>query len=70
MDLARRRSLPVREPVLIRHDLYVCDECFVTGTAAEIVPIVEIDKRPVGDGRPGPITQQLIKDFAAYRTAG
>lgn len=69
MELARRRNIPVKEVVLIRHDLYVCDECFATGTAAEIVPIVEIDRRPVGDGKPGTLTQQFIKDFVAYRTS-
>ncbi len=69
MELAAARKMRVRETTLIRHDLYVCDECFATGTAAEIVPIVEIDKRPVGNGRPGPITAQFIKDFVAYRNA-
>lgn len=67
MELAAARKMNVRETTLIRHDLYVCDECFATGTAAEIVPIVEIDKRVVGNGRPGPITLQLTKDFVAYR---
>lgn len=67
MELARKRRIPVHERVLVRHDLYVADECFGTGTAAEIVPIVEINKRLVGDGRPGPITKQLTTDFIAYR---
>ena len=69
MELAKRRNLPVHETVLVRHDLYVADECFATGTAAEIVPITEVDKRLVGDGRPGPITKRLIQDFIIYRTA-
>jgi len=69
MELARKRGIPVHEKVLIRHDLYVADECFATGTAAEIVSIVTIDRRPVGDGKPGPITRQLTEDFIAYRTA-
>lgn len=69
IDLAKKRNLPVEETVLIRHDLYVADECFATGTAAEIVPITRIDNRPVGDGEPGPITQQLLEDFIKYRTS-
>ena len=67
IELARKRGITVLEKSLIRHDLYVAEECFATGTAAEIVPITEIDKRPVGDGKPGPITQQLIEDFVEYR---
>jgi branched-chain amino acid aminotransferase len=70
MDLARKRGIPVHERVLIRHDLHVADECFATGTAAEIIPITEIDGRPVADGRPGPITKQLIQDFVDYRNKG
>jgi branched-chain amino acid aminotransferase len=68
MELAARRRIPLVEKLLIRHDLYVCDECFGTGTAAEIVPITKIDGRVVGDGKPGPITRQLMADFAEYRT--
>ncbi len=68
MELARKRGIGVHEKALIRHDLYVADECFATGTAAEIVPITQIDRRPVGDGTPGPITKQLTKDFIEYRT--
>lgn len=67
MELAKARGIVVKETQLIRHDLYVADECFATGTAAEIVPIVEIDKRQVGTGKPGPITTQLLKDFVTYR---
>lgn len=69
MELARKRGLRVEEKTLIRHDLYACDECFATGTAAEVVPIVEVDRRPVGDGKPGAITKQLTQDFIAYRQA-
>lgn len=70
MELAAKRGIPVYQTVMIRHDLYVCDECFGTGTAAEIVPITQIDGRAVGDGKPGPITKQLLADFAEYRTKG
>ncbi len=68
IELARKRGLVVHEKVLIRHDLYVAEECFGTGTAAEIVPITRIDGRAVGDGTPGPITKQLTADFIDYRT--
>ena len=53
---------------LVRTDLYLADEAFLTGTAAEVVPIREVDDRPVGDGRPGPITKQIQQAyFAAVR---
>lgn len=68
MELARKRNIVVHEKSLIRHDLYIADECFATGTAAEIAPITEIDRRPVGDGKPGPITKQLTQDFIQYRS--
>ncbi len=68
MELAGKRGIPVHEKVLIRHDLHIADECFATGTAAEIIPITRIDGRPVADGEPGPITRQLLQDFIDYRT--
>jgi branched-chain amino acid aminotransferase len=53
---------------LVRTDLYLADEAFLTGTAAEVVPIREVDDRPVGDGRPGPITRQIQQTyFSAIR---
>lgn len=67
MELARRRGIAVRETSLVRHDLFVADEVFATGTAAEIVPITEVNKVPIADGRPGPITKKLMDDFVAYR---
>ncbi len=69
MELAAKRGIPVRETSLVRHDLLVAEEAFATGTAAEIVPITEISKIPIGDGKPGPITRQLMEDFVAYRNA-
>ena len=66
IELARQQGLDVVEKNLTRHDLYVCDELFLTGTAAEVIGIVEIDGRPVGDGRPGPITRQLRTKFYNY----
>jgi branched-chain amino acid aminotransferase len=67
MKLAKRRNLSVVETDLMRHDLYIADELFVTGSAAQIVPIVKVDGRVVGDGKCGPITRQLIDDFEKYK---
>ncbi len=69
MELAEKRGFTVLEKSIVRHDLYIADECFATGTAAEVIPITEIEKRVVGDGTPGPITKKLIADFIAYRNA-
>ena len=52
--------------MLTRYDLYTAGEIFLTGTAAEIVPVVEIDRRRIGDGKPGPGTRRLIELFRAY----
>lgn len=64
--LAREENLEVVEKNLTRFDLYVCDEFFLTGTAAEVIGIVEIDGRVIGDGKPGPITKLLRKNFFKY----
>jgi branched-chain amino acid aminotransferase len=61
--IAEDFGIKVREENLTRHDLYVADECFLTGTAAEVVPVVRIDKRTIGDGHPGPVTKRLLEDF-------
>ncbi len=66
MELARERGIPVREEVFTRHDVWTADECFLTGTAAEAIPVVEADGRIIGTGRPGPITTELITAFRAY----
>ncbi len=63
IELLRRRQVVVQEMDLTRSDLYVADECFLTGTAAEVIPVTKIDGRPIGDGRPGPVTVRLIRDF-------
>lgn len=62
-DLAKAIKIPVREEVLTRHDLFNADECFLTGTAAEAIPVVKIDGRKIGDGKPGKITLKLIRKF-------
>ena len=46
-----------------RHDVYTAEECFLTGTAAEVIPVVECDARPIGTGQPGPITKDLLVRF-------
>lgn len=63
IDLAGELGLSVEERVFTRHDLYVADECFLTGTAAEVIPVVKIDYRVIGSGRPGTVTQKLISEF-------
>ncbi len=64
--LSREENLEVVEKNLTRFDLYVCDEFFLTGTAAEVIGIVEIDGRVIGDGKPGPVTKLLRKKFFKY----
>lgn len=63
LTLARERGLSVRVRRLTRDDIYLADEAFFTGTAAELTPIVELDRRPIGDGRPGPVTEALSRAF-------
>jgi branched-chain amino acid aminotransferase len=63
MELATKTGIPVSEGPLTRHDVYVADECFMTGTAAEIVPVVKVDNRMIGDGRPGRVTVDLSKRY-------
>ena len=65
IQLARDLGYPVRDETLVRTDLYNADECFFTGTAAEITPIREIDDRVVGEGHRGPITKELQSAFFA-----
>jgi branched-chain amino acid aminotransferase len=65
MELAHAAGIDCREQTLVRHDLYTADECFLTGTAAEVIPVVEIDGRKIGAGVPGPITARLTADFHA-----
>jgi branched-chain amino acid aminotransferase len=66
MDLAREAGYEVREAAMARYDIYVADEVFLTGTAAEIISVVDVDKRDIGDGKPGAITKKLAE---LYHTA-
>lgn len=63
LRLAREAGVEARESVMTRHDVYTADECFLTGTAAEIVPVVSLDGRPIGNGEPGPMTRDLLRRF-------
>jgi branched-chain amino acid aminotransferase len=63
MELARAANIPAQETALTRHDVYAADECFLTGTAAEVIPVVKCDGRPIGTGKPGPITRRLREAF-------
>jgi len=63
LELAPQAGLSAAETDLTRFDLYVADECFLTGTAAEIVPVVGMDGRRIGEGRPGPVTRRLLELF-------
>ncbi len=67
MELAAKRGIPVRECVMTLHDLYLADESFLTGTAAELVPVVKLDGRTIGDGTPGPMTKALLADYKELR---
>ena len=63
MGLAVAAQVPLKETTLTRHDVYSADECFLTGTGAEIIPVVKCDGRAIGTGKPGPITRQLRERF-------
>ncbi|MEW5783633.1 MAG: branched-chain-amino-acid transaminase [Bacillota bacterium] len=63
LDLARDEGIPILEAPFTRHDLYVAQECFLTGTAAEVIPVIEVDMRTIGSGVPGPITRRLMELF-------
>ncbi len=63
IEVAREKQIEVREMPLTRHDVYIADECFLTGTAAEVIPVVRIDNRQISTGKPGPITKMLNEEF-------
>lgn len=62
-DIVEELKLSISEPELTRYDVFVADECFLTGTAAEVIPVVKVDNRVIGTGVPGPITQRIQKRF-------
>jgi branched-chain amino acid aminotransferase len=64
LELAAKLRIPAAEEPMTRYDIYTAQEAFMTGTAAEIVPVVSLDERPIGDAKPGPLTKKLM---AAYK---
>jgi branched-chain amino acid aminotransferase len=69
MDIAARRGIPVTEALLGVHDIYNADECFLTGTGAEIVPVIRVDGRTIGNGRPGKMTLDLLARYRELRVS-
>jgi branched-chain amino acid aminotransferase len=63
LEIAKQSRIPVHEHVLTRHEVYNSDECFLTGTAAEIIPVVKVDGRTIGTGKPGKMTTELLAEF-------
>jgi branched-chain amino acid aminotransferase len=70
MKLAKEAGVPVVECVLTRHDIFVADECFLTGTAAEVIAVTSLDGRQIGTGKPGPITKTLLEKFRKLTQGG
>ena len=62
-DIARQLGIPMRETDLTRYDIWCADECFLTGTGAEVIPVVKLDGRVIGTGKPGPITGRVLTSF-------
>lgn len=63
MELAEKIGIKVEEKVFTRYEVFTADECFLSGTAAEAVPVVKVDGRQIADGKPGPITNKILKEF-------
>ncbi|MCL6519202.1 MAG: branched-chain-amino-acid transaminase [Armatimonadetes bacterium] len=63
IDLAKGMGIPVEERLFTLFDVYIADECFLTGTAAEVIPVVQVDGRTIGNGQPGNMTKRLIEAF-------
>jgi branched-chain amino acid aminotransferase len=70
MELAHQAGYPVAEVSLTKHDVYIADECFLTGSAAEVVPVVKVDSRAIGTGKPGKITLELMTRFRRLTREG
>jgi branched-chain amino acid aminotransferase len=63
LEIARKNKIAAHEHVITRHEVYISDECFLTGTAAEVIPVVKVDGRTIGQGKPGKLTLNLMKKF-------
>jgi branched-chain amino acid aminotransferase len=68
--LAKQAGVTVIEGPMTRHDIYSADECFLTGTAAEVIAVISLDGRTIGDGKPGPITKDLLERFRELTRKG
>ena len=68
--LCKKMGIPCEEKTFPRHDLYTADECFLTGTGAEVVPVTKIDNRPIGSGAVGAVTKQLMDAFHRFVREG
>ena len=65
LELAEQSGLKVAEPNLTRYDVFNADECFLTGTGAELIPVTKVDGRVIGSGKPGPVTKKLVAEYHA-----
>ena len=63
IECAKNMGIQVGEPNLTRYDIYTADEMFLTGTAAEVIPVIEVDARKIGAGKPGPLTARILAEF-------
>ena len=63
IELAKEAGIPTHETPMTKHDIYIADECFLTGSAAEVISVVKLDSRPIGDGKPGELTKSLKEAF-------
>ena len=63
MELARGKGIETLETFLTRHDVYNAQECFLTNTSSEVLPVIRVDGRMIGSGRPGPVTKMLAEEF-------
>jgi len=63
IELAGELKIPVQQTAFVRHDIFIAEECFLTGSAAEVIPVVKLDSRVIGDGKPGPITKKITERF-------
>jgi len=63
IDIAQDLKLPFRETTMTRYDIWCADECFLTGSGAEVIPVVKLDGRQIGDGKPGPVTRRILEAF-------
>ena len=62
-EMAAELGITILEPNMTRYDIFTADECFLTGTAAEVIPVIEVDARKIGTGKPGPITASILAEF-------